>query len=53
VEESGVMESGFLFGAGLTSVFEPLRRLSLAIERRQRHFGFMAYAVGIKKAAES
>jgi SAM-dependent methyltransferase len=48
IEESGVMETGSLFGDGLSSIVPALRSLSRTIERRQRRFGFMAYAVAKK-----
>jgi SAM-dependent methyltransferase len=50
VEERGVMESGCLFGAGLSSVFPVLEGLSRRIERFQKTFGFMAYVVAVRDA---
>ena len=48
IEESGVMETGSLFGDGLSSIVPGLRSLSRTIERRQRRFGFMAYTIAKK-----
>jgi SAM-dependent methyltransferase len=50
VERYGVLDSGSLFGAALSSRLPVLERLSHSIERSQRLFGFLAYCVARKPA---